>query len=152
MKRRALLASAIVLLSGCNSQTGPAEFAMAKSYLDAAVGAVLAAAQQFLRSTPPPSTDVANKVYAIMADLQSLQATLDSQTDPTTWKEGANMAVGYLQQIVPMVAPMLGSAAPDVTVAIQVIQAFINGLPAPSNAPPTPPASLRRKAMEFRHG
>ena len=52
--------------------------------------------------------------------------------------------------LAPMVAPFLGAAAPYVPLAIAVVSAFVQSLPAPANAPATPPAALSRKAAQFR--
>lgn len=153
MLRRSILGFAallpIGLLVDCTGTPGAVTFEQAKAYADAAIGAALAGSQQYLASIPPPSAMTASIVAGLANKLQAIKAEIDGTTTVPNWKAGAQEALAVLQQLSPMVAPFLGAAGPLLPVAIGVIEAFIAGLPTPADAPPTPPAALSRKAMEF---
>jgi len=153
MFRRSILGFTAMLplgfLADCAGTQGAMTFAQAKAYADAAIGAALAGAQQYLASTPPPPVANATLVADLANKLQAIKTELDGTTVVPNWQAGAQEALAVLQQLSPMVAVFLGPAAPFLPVAIGVIQAFIAGLPPPADAPPTPPAALTRKAMEY---
>lgn len=154
MLRRTLLtgiaAAAIpVLLVSCTGSTSADQFAMAKAYLDAGVGAVLAGSQAFLAGPPLPSAATAQAVIGMMASLEAAKAAIDKTSSVTDWKSGAIEALAVMQQLSPLVAPFLGLAAPYVPLAIAVVTAFTQALQPPPAAPPVPPAALTRKAAQY---
>lgn len=147
----AMFAFAGLGLAACNTSSSQTSLAQAKAYMDAGVAAVLAAAQQYLMGPPAPAAAMSQAVSDAMAKLESLKTTLDTVTLVADWKSGAMEVLALIQQILPMVTPFLGAAAPYVPLAIAVITAFIASLPPPADAPATPPAALTRKAAEYHH-
>jgi hypothetical protein len=112
-----------------------------------AIDAVSAAAQTYLAS---PVT-AANKalVTTIVADLQTAKAAITAVVNVSDARSIALEVVAFIQQIEPVVAPFLGSAAPYIPVAIAVLQAFIAGLPLPPDASTSPPVELHRMALRY---
>lgn len=155
MLRRHLLAGTAAAclplsLLGC-SGTQATTLAMAQSYLDTSVNALLAAAQAYLAGPPAPPATAAAQIKAIMGQLVSAQAALDKVTVEADWKSEATKILATMNELTPTVSPYLGEAAPYLPLAIAVVQAFINSLPPPADAPPTPPAALKKKAALYRH-
>ena len=154
MYRRNLLKTAAaalpVWLVACTGTPSADQFAMAKAYLDTGVSAVLAASQAYLAGPPVPSPQSAATIVAIMADLESVKATIDGTVSDADWKSGAIQALAAMQQLSPLVTAFLGAAAPYVPLAIAVVSAFVQYLPPPVSAPPVPPAALVRKAAQYR--
>ena len=155
MQRRIMLASSgltmALLLTGCGGSTSPVPvvtFDQAKAYMDVAVAAVTAAAQQYLVGPPVPTAANAVLVNTVISKLGTVKTALDQVTLATDWKSGALEAITLMQQLSPTVAPFLGGAAPYVPLALAVIQAFVMSLPPPASAPVTPPAPLAQKALE----
>lgn len=144
----ALLPLAVLL--SCTGTTSATQFAMAKSYLDAGVGAVLAGSQTFLAGPPLPTPQTAATVTAIMEKLSAAKSAIDGTVAVTDWQAGANEVLSTMQLLSPLVAGSLGAAAPYIPLAIAVVTAFIQSLPPPVTAPPVPPAALTHKAAEYR--
>lgn len=151
MKRRLLIAAApLAILAGCaTGGSSAAQFDQAKAWLDAGAVAIMAAAQQYLAGPPAPPAAAAATVQQALAALQQAKTAVDALTVPADWKSGAVEVLALIQQLSPIVAPYLGGAAPYVPLAIAVVTAFVQSLPAPANAPATPPAALTRKAAQF---
>lgn len=157
MQRRSLLLGGAVLgaaalLVGCSGSSGGVSFDQAKAYADAAIDATLAAAQQYLMGPPAPTPQNMNIVTTIVADLVKVKAVLDGTQPGAAWNANVQIAISDINQLVPMLSDYLGgSVTADIHLALDVLAAFVAALPPPANAPPTPPASLRHKAMEYRH-
>lgn len=151
-RRHILVASpaAMAVLAGCSTGSSSVQFDQAKAWLDAGSVAVMAAAQQYLAGPPVPPAATAATVQQALVALQQAKTAVDALTVPADWKSGAVEVLALIQQLSPMVAPFLGAAAPYVPLAIAVVTAFVQSLPAPANAPATPPAALSRKAAQFR--
>lgn len=156
MNRRTLLsASAVTLgmaLTGCTGSTASSQVSLdqVKAYLDAGVLALEAAAQQFEAGPPPPSAANLALVQQIAASLETSKASLDTITVPADYKTGLLEAVALMQQLSPLVGSFLGAAGPYLPLVFAVAQAFVASLPPPADAPPTPPAALARKGLEYR--
>jgi hypothetical protein len=155
MQRRSMLfASAAILplglLARCAGTQGAVTLEQAQAYMTDASGAVLAAAQAYLASTPPPNVGTADAVRALMANLEAVRQALSGAVAVADWKAGALEGLSLLQQLSPLVMVYLGPAGPVIPVAIAVIQAFVDALPPPADAPVVPPAALHRKALEYR--
>jgi len=152
MQRRVLLAtSCAAVLARCGTTgTAAVTLAQAQAYLTTGVAALEAAAEQYLAGPPVPSAGDTALVNSVVAALNAATGALEGVTVPATWQAGALEVVGLMQQLDPLVARYLGDAAPYIPLAIAVIQSFIATLPAPADAPVTPPAPLARKAMELR--
>lgn len=158
MLRRNLLAysglTIIAMIPGCGETTPGGtpgvSLDQVKAYLDAGVLALEAAAQQYEAGPPVPSPANLLLVQTIAGNLETVKTSLDSITIPADYKAGLLEAVALTQQLTPLVSGRLGEAAAYIPLVIAVAQAFIAQLPAPINAPPTPPAALSRKAMEYR--
>lgn len=154
MFRRTLLSGAALVLPvwlvACAGSSGATQFAMAKAYLDAGVGAVLAGTQAFLAGPPLPSAATARAVNSMMASLEAAKTAIDRTTSVGDWKSGAVEILALMQQLSPTIAPFLGLAAPYVPLAIAVVTAFTQALQPPVTAPPVPPAALTRKAAQYR--
>ena len=149
MQRRAvLLGSAALALTRC-SGAAVTTLAQAKAYFDAGAGAVLAGAQQYLAGPPKPSAADAATVKTVMAALVAAQKALDGTVIETDWRATAVGALANIQSLLPFATPFLGPAGPYLPLAIAVVQAFIDALPAPPDTPAVPPAALSRKAAEF---
>jgi hypothetical protein len=153
-RRKVLLGSSVfvpLVLLGCSTTPGgtpSVSLDMAKAYLDDLVNAVSAAAQAYLAGS---TTNINSAtVAALVADLQALNSAVQSITDVTNIKSISLQILAAVNQVVPFVAPFLGPAGPFVPLAIAVIQAFVQSLPAPPDAPPQPPAQLHAKAMTYR--
>jgi len=154
MQRRALLSlGGLLLIAGCggSSTTPGVSLDQVKAYIDAGVLALDAAAQQYEAGPPAPSADNLVLVQNLVASLDTAKTALDGLTAPADYKAGLLEAVSLMQQLQPLVASKLGAAAPYIPLVFAVAQAFINALPPPADAPPTPPAALVRKGMEY-HG
>jgi hypothetical protein len=153
MLRRSMLSFVamipVVALVDCTGTQGAVTLEQAKAYLTDGVNATLAAAQAYLVSTPPPTAQVAATVKDLMVKLEAASAALEGVVSVVDWKAGALEALTVLQQLSPMVAPFLGPAGPFLPVAIAVVEAFVQSLPPPPNAPVVPPAALHAKAMQY---
>ncbi len=154
--RRSLLASAALifpvgLLAGCVGTGSAAEFDTAKAYFHAVSIAVLAAGQQALTGMTDPKAPAYVAIQTAMLQLQEAMTTIDATTTVADWRSAAAEAIGVVTKLAddPFVAAMLGGAAAYVPLAIGIVQAFISSLVLPPNTPPTPPAALARKGMEF---
>ncbi len=155
MQRRGILtlSGAALLLASCGGTTTTSPgvtLDQVKAYMDAGIAALDAAAQQFLMGPPVPSAANAAVVQQLIAALDQSKAALDAVTVPTDYKAGLLQAIALIQQLSPMVASSLGEAAQYIPLVLAVAQAFIAALPPPANAPPTPPAALASKAVEYR--
>jgi hypothetical protein len=153
MQRRVLLTSSAVILAvlaGCAGSASVTTLAQAQAYMNAGVAALQAAAQQYLAGPPLPSAASAALVSNTVTALTTVKTALDAETVPANWQAGALQAIALMQQLEPLVAAYLGTAAPYVPLAIAVIQAFIASLPPPVAAPVVPPAALARKAAELK--
>lgn len=148
LRRNLVGLSAAAFLAGCAGGTDIAtQFAQARAYADALIGATLAGAQQFLAAAG--ASKAAPMVQAAIDRLESLRPLLASVTVPTDWKTAAVEALAVLQQLLPIIGPALGPVSVEVALAVAVVQAFVNALPPPATAPPTPPAALVRKSLEY---
>jgi hypothetical protein len=137
------------MLVDCTGTQGAVTLEQAKAYLNDGVNATLAASQAYLASTPAPSAQIAATVTALAAKLEAANTALQGVVAVVDWKAGALEALTVLQQLSPLVAPFLGAAGPLLPMAIAVVMAFVQSLPPPADAPPTPPAALSRKAAEY---
>src|ERR1700761_452252 len=154
-RRTVAITSAISLglaLTGCGSTPAAqqANWDQAKSYLDSGIAASMAAAQQFLNGPPPATGPIATTVQDVVAQLGPLQQQLDAEPLPANWKAGALQALSFIQELEPAVGQFLGPAAATIPIVIAVVEAFVNGLPAPSTAPKNPPTALTAKAAQYR--
>ncbi len=146
-----LALSPIGFIAGCGYLTSPnaTPFEMLKAYASVTSDAVSAAAQSYLSSKPAPSAKDKALVKKIVADLQATKDAILAAAEPANARQMAQEILTGVQTLMPMVSAFLGAAAPYVPVALGVIQAFINALPPPPDAPAKPPAELQRKAMAF---
>lgn len=154
MQRRNILAltGIALLLARCGDTPGSPAVTLdqVKAYLDAGVAALDAGAQQFLAGPPMPSTANAALVWQLITALDQSKTALDGVTVPADYKAGLLQAIALIQQLSPMVAGTLGEATQYIPLVLAVAQAFIAALPPPADAPPTPPAALARKGIEYK--
>lgn len=152
LRRNLLLASALApaFLIGCASTTSPTvSLQMVQAYVSDLVNAVSAAAQAYLAGSSESNSPL---VSSIVSELQTLNTTIQGLTDPTSVKSAALEVLAAVQQIGPFIAPFLGPAGPFIPLAVAVVEAFVQSLPAPSEAPPQPPAALHRMAATYHRG
>jgi hypothetical protein len=157
-RRNALSACAMMLplpfLVACGLTSPSAtSLDMAKAYADDLANAVSAAANVYLAGPPKPTAANLALVTQLVAGLQQARTALDATTAASDAKGIALQVLAGVQQLVPMVSPFLGAAAPYVPLAIAVVQAFVQSIPPPAEAPPAPPAELHRAGMAYhQHG
>ena len=154
--RRALICmlfagtAATLLLTRCANQQGAIDFATVRAYADDLVDAMGGAAQSYALTKPTPSPDSLALVADVMKTLLAAKSALDSAKPTADAKTIVLEVISGVQTLTPYLAVILGGAAPYVPIAIALLQAFINGLPAPPDAPPTPPAALHHAAALHR--
>jgi hypothetical protein len=159
MNRRTLLSAAALalplpFLAACGlTSSGATPLAMAKVYADDLANAVSAAANIYLAGPPKPTAANAALVGQLVDGLQQARAALDATTEASDAKGIVLQVIAGVQQLVPLVTPYIGPAGAYIPLAIAVLQAFVQSIPAPPDAPPTPPASLHRAALKYHpHG
>ncbi len=156
LRRTALLTipAGLLALAGCSTTSGtsPMTVAQIKPWVDAVVGAAMAAAQTYLASSPPPTPANAAIVQGLITNLTTAKTAFDGLTDTATAQTTALQIVGLVQNLLPIVSGYFppGIAA-DISLGLSIVQAFIAALPPPASAPATPPATLQRAAMAY-HG
>lgn len=143
-----LLASTGLALSACVSGSpGAVALETAQNYATTVADALAAAAQAYTAQAGAVSVDVVQKVAD---DLEKAAHEFAALGDVSTARSAALSVLGFAQQLAPLVAAFLGAAAPYVPIALVVIQAFIQALPMPAEAPVQPPAALRAQAAKLR--
>lgn len=144
----ALMPLIMPLLADCSSSTSSSTtpLTQVQAYSDDLINALGAAATAYYASANAMQVTMVQK---IMAELQTLKEAIDAATPSSDIRSTVLNALAFIQQLTPIVTPFLGVAAPYVPLAIAVLQAFVSSLPPPSNAPPTPPAALHAKAMQY---
>jgi hypothetical protein len=158
MNRRTLLSATaltlpMAMLAGCGTATdATTKLAMAQLYADDLADAISAAAQVLLAGPPPMSAAQASAVTTAVANMQAARKALDAATVATDARSIAQQLLAAAQQLAPMITAVLGPVvALDVQLAISVVRTFVDTLPPPVGAGPTPPAALHRAAMKY-HG
>ena len=150
MNRRNLLATSLSLaLFGCSATEDPMAWTRAKAYMKDGLGAVLASAQQYVALKPPPDAKTVALVTSIVGSLQVIDSSLDGAVTAAEWRTLAAEALADVQILLPYVAVFLGPAAPFIGMAVAVVEAFVQHLPPPPDAPAVPPAALKMKAKEY---
>lgn len=155
--RRLFLTSTAVLvpsawLAACSGTPAQQQvtFDKAKSFFDTGALAVLAAAQTYLASVPPPVAATAAIVQQGVATLTRVKQTADAATLPVNWKSGVLEGLSAIQQMQPVLAIVEGPAvAAAVSLTIAIVTAFVQSLPDPAPQQPAPPAALRAMALRY---
>lgn len=157
MNRRAALSAAatlamlpLVAACGSTASTGTS-LEMAKVYADDLANAVSAAAAVYLAGPPMPTAANVAMVNQLVDGLQQARAALDSTTTASDARGIALQVLAGVQKLSPLVSAALGQAAAYVPLAVAVIEAFIQSIPPPADAPPTPPVELHNVALKY-HG
>ena len=156
VNRRALICmlfagtAATLLLTRCANKQGAIDFATVRAYADDLVDAMGGAAQSYALTKPTPSPDALALVSDVMRTLLAAKSALDGATPSSDAKTIILEVISGVQTLTPYLAMALGGAAPYVPIAIALLQAFINNLPAPPDAPPQPPAALHHAAALHR--
>jgi hypothetical protein len=146
----AALAVPLPMIAACGlTASGATPLEQAKVYADDLANAVSAAATAFLAGPPKPTAATTAMVNDLVNGLQKARAVLDATTATSDAKAIAQQVIAGVQQLLPMVSVFLGPAAPYIPLAIAVVQSFINAIPAPPDAPATPPAALHRAGMAY---
>jgi hypothetical protein len=148
-RRHLLPLSALLFLAHCaNSGSNVMTLAQIQAYADDLINALSAAGQAYLLSA---TTTASGKVLVttVIQDLQQTKIAIDSAVNTTDARATALEIVAFAQQLELLVIPFLGAAAPFVPIALAVLQAFIEALPPPSNAPAMPPAQLHELALKY---
>lgn len=163
MNRRRLLLSAAPLaplaLLGCATTSSGVTLDMAKLYLDDTVNALLAAASVYQVGPPTPTPENWALVQDITSSLETLRDSFDKVQVASDARGIALQILPLLNSLLPIVAVFLPAGLPAlIALGIAVITAFIQSLPAPTNAPPEPPAALhdasatiKRRPGRVRH-
>jgi hypothetical protein len=123
--------------------------AQVQAYAGDLVNALSAAAQTYLTLPSVTATDKV-LVTTIVADLQQANTAIAAVVNVTNAQSIALQIVAFATQLEPLVLPFLGAAAPFVPVAMALLQAFIQSLPAPPATPVTPPVQLHSMALKYR--
>lgn len=132
----------------CANMTTPTvTLDQAKLYANDLILALSAAADTYVTS---PGAKNIPLVLEIESDLQQLKSAIDSVESVADARSIVLQAIAFCQQLTPIVLPFLGPAAAAVPLALAVLQAFVQALPPPPEAPPTPPAALHAKALQYR--
>lgn len=159
LNRRGLLANSgiglgVLALSACGMNFSNAGITLAtvKAYVDDVVDVVSAAAQTYVNSAGAKAVDT---VQQILADLTQAKQYVDQAATPADAKSAVVEVLNFVQELLHflmMSAPMLipGPVAAAIPIALAVLQAFVNALPMPPNAPPSPPVALHRQAVMVR--
>lgn len=128
----------------------PVTLSVAKMWVDDVAPAVMAAAQVYLAGPPAPSPAQAAQINSAIADLQTAQAAFDKLQPSDDPKATTTQVLTLLNNLLPIASPhMPNGTALYASLGISVIQAFVNALPPPPDAPATPPASLHAAAAKF---
>lgn len=158
MNRRTLLSATaltlpMALLAGCGligTPAGATNLQMAQLYADDLSDAVSAAAQVFLAGPPVPTAAQTATVTGLIADLQTARKALDAATAASDARGIAKQLLAAAGNLAPMITAVLGPVvALDVQLAISVVRTFVDTLPPPTDAGPTPPAALHRAALKY---
>lgn len=131
--RIAVLAPLLIIIAACSGQpspgnTTPVQLAQAKIWVAGVAGALAATSVVYVG----PNAD---QVHQAAAGLQSAAAQFQQITEVPTARSAALTVVSLAQQLVPLVAPVLGDRAFYVSGGLAIVQAFIAALPAPPAAP-----------------
>lgn len=154
MKRRALLSTVglLPLLAGClstSNRNATVTVPQVQEYTNDLVNALSAAGLAYINTTPPPSAVQITVVQTVINGLQSVNRTVQSVTAVPDLRSAVLEGVALANQLSPLVTPFLGPAAPYVPIAIAVLQAFVQSLPAPADAPQKPPVALHRVGLTY---
>lgn len=159
LNRRGLLANSgiglgVLALSACGMDFSNAGVTLAtvRAYVDDTADVVSAAAQAYISSAGAKATDT---VQQVLADLEQAKQFVDQAATPADAKSAVIEVITFVNQllhVLMMAAPVLipGPAAAAIPIALAVLQAFVNALPMPPNAPPSPPVALHRQAVMVR--
>ena len=115
----------------------------ARLYYDMASLALTSAGQAYLAQVQPTSNSMTNEtttVSTVLAAIKSAQATIDSIDPNANVKAALLQGVSGMQQIVPIVLPLLGKSSQFVTVVVMILETVINLIPdtpAPSTSSTT---------------
>lgn len=140
---RIFVTAPIAVLIGCAQQGGPPSpvtLDNAKIWVSSISSAVAAAAAAYTGQN-------AEQVKRAAAGLQTAAAAFQQITDVSTARSAALSILSLAQQIVPLVAPVLGPNAFYVSMGIAIVQAFVAALPPPPDAPALPPPDMPRLAL-----
>lgn len=148
-RRNTLIGCFVVGLAGCAGSNVATSLTQAKLYGDDLANALSAAGQEFMIATTS-TLDQKVIVQKTLAAIQVAKTALDNAVARTDAIGIVNQIIAAANTLYPLVSPYLGAAGLYVPIALAVLQAFIDSLPPPSDAPPTPPAALHEKAMAFR--
>lgn len=136
-------AASLALWACATGSQGAVTLETAKVWMADMAGAVVAGAGVYTGPNEAQVKDIAAKI-------QQGAAAFASLGDVATAKTAALSILAMIQQISPIVAPLLGPAGVFVPMAVAVLQAFVAALPVPPDTPPTPPAALHRAATARR--
>ena len=156
MKRRLFLTTALgsavsisAFLASCANQAQAATtLAQAQAYANDLNGALQAAGQSIVNTGKLAADQVAQATQDLVS-LAAANSAFQAAQAASDVKSIALQVLSFLQRLSPVLAPFTGGAAPFISIGIAVIQAFINGLPLPAGAPPSPPAALHRAALAW---
>lgn len=152
-RRIVMFGGVSLFIVGCTTPQSQTSFEMTKAYSNDLANALSASADVFLASTnPTPTAAQLSLVLHAKTSIQQAKDIINSTTAPSDARTAVQTVITDVGLMAPLLGPLLGPAALYIPLAVAVLQAFIDSLPPPPNAPPMPPAALHEKAMAYHRG